>query len=67
MECPHFAGVYMKYCVAEREVYVPSISEMREHCRHLQHRLCRHYLRTDNSLAQTGTAPVYRDSARTME
>jgi len=29
MECPHFVGMFMKYCVAEREAYIPSLYEMR--------------------------------------
>ena len=65
MECQHFAGVFMKYCVAEREVYVPSIYEMSEYCKYIQHRVCRHYMRADNGPAKTSDASVCRDNART--
>ena len=64
MECPHFAGVFMKYCAAGREVYVPSIYEMREHCNHLQHKICPNYMRTDNGAASSN-ASVCHDNART--
>jgi hypothetical protein len=47
MECPHFNGVFMKYCVAEKEVYIPSIYEIREYCQFIQHRVCPHYMRTE--------------------
>ena len=67
MECPHFAGVFMKYCVAERTVYVPSIYEMREYCKQGQHRVCQHYMRTDKGQAKTNTAPVRRTSAHPLE
>jgi hypothetical protein len=63
MECPHLAGVYMKYCVAEKELYVPSIYEMREYCKYLQHRICRHYMQADNGPTTIDHAPVCRDSA----
>jgi hypothetical protein len=64
MECPHYVGVFMKYCVAEKEVYVPSIYELREYCNHVQHRVCQFYLRSKNGTESTSNAPDCRDSAR---
>lgn len=62
MECPHFAGVLMKYCAAEKAVYVPSIYEMREYCRHQQHRLCPFYSRTENTTRRDDQCSAESDS-----
>lgn len=67
LECPYLAGVSLKFCETEREVYVPSISEMREHCKHLQHRLCRRYLLSDVGAGTTKNVQVYSDNARHAE
>lgn len=67
MECPYFTGVFMKYCVAEGEMYVPSIYDMREHCKHLQHRVCRRYLRSDSGSTTRNKASDCSDNARTIE
>ena len=67
MECPHFAGVFMKYCVAERETYVPSVYEMREYCQQAQHRVCRIYMRTDKGTAMVRRNPVQRHSVPRRE
>lgn len=60
MECPHFAGMFMKYCVAERETYVPSVYEMREYCQQSQHRVCGIYMRTDNGTATINNTVMRR-------
>jgi len=48
MVCPYLSGLYIKYCIAEKYDYVPSIYELREYCKARQHRVCRYYLRTDD-------------------
>ena len=53
MKCPYFAGEYMQYCTAEKDVYIPSISEIRDQCRLPQHKVCWHYMRTDHTKAAT--------------
>jgi hypothetical protein len=60
MECPHLAGDFMKYCVAEKAVYLPSIYELREYCSHQQHRVCQFYLRSSSTVA-TCNDPVCDD------
>jgi hypothetical protein len=64
MECPHLAGELMKYCVAEKAVYVPSIYELREYCNHQQHRTCQFYARSENSAASTSAAGAENRCAR---
>jgi len=61
MECPHLAGEFMKYCKAEKAVYVPSISELREYCTCQKHRMCPFYPRSENSTGLTGNVPVGGD------
>ncbi len=63
MECPHFAGMFMKYCVAERETYVPSVYEMREYCQQEQHRVCGIYMRSDNGATGMNKIAVQRQRA----
>jgi hypothetical protein len=66
MECPHLAGVFMKYCVAENETYVPSVYEMREYCVEPQHRVCRHYMQSDKSSGNTENAPLDSNNMHTF-
>ncbi len=66
MECPHFAGVVTKYCVAEREFYVPSIDEMSEYCKHIQHRGCRHFIRIDNDSVTKNNPDFCSDTTQTL-
>ena len=66
MECPLFAGVFMKYCVAERDVYMPSMYEVKEQCRLLQHKVCSRYMRTDKVSVKTSVVPICRDGAHTV-
>jgi hypothetical protein len=67
MKCPHLARVLMKFCVAERDVYVSSICELRKYYNHQQHKMCQFYSHSENSRAKTSNAPVCRDIARTIE
>ena len=67
MSCPHFAGIFMKYCVAEKEVYVQSIYETREHCTQLLHKVCRHYMRTNSGSGERSSASVACDDAHHLE
>jgi len=66
MECPHFTGMYMKYCAAKRETYVPSIYEMSEYCKQSQHRICWLYMRTDNGPVKAKTPRDRRNSVSPM-
>jgi len=65
MECPYFAGTFMKYCVAERDVYMPSIDEDRDQCRLPQHKVCWRYMRTEKASARTNDVPRRHESRRT--
>lgn len=67
MECPHFAGEFMKYCAADRDVYVPSVYEMGEQCKFLLHKVCRRYMLSDGGSAARVTAMVCSDHARVPE
>jgi hypothetical protein len=59
--------VFMKFCVAEKDVYVPSNHELRIYCNHQQHRVCQFYSRSETSAAKMGYAPVCRTIARTID
>jgi len=63
MECPHFTGMYMKYCTAEQEMFVPSIHEMREYCTSARHRACRFYAPADNVSENMRNGCEFRSNA----
>jgi len=67
MECPYLTGVYMKYCIAEKHDYVPSVYELREYCKERQHRVCRFYLTRGPMPATVTQAPPTAESRNSLQ
>ena len=47
MKCPFLTGNNMLSCGAFRAVYIPSIFELNEYCRHERHAMCAFYCAVD--------------------
>jgi hypothetical protein len=45
--CNFMGGNYLLVCKAGKQVYVPSLFEMRAYCKDTQYRICPHYLNTE--------------------
>jgi len=57
MKCPFLSGEYMLSCKALREVYVPSIFELDEYCKNIQHRMCPFYIKNEGE-PNSGSYPA---------
>ena len=65
MECPYFAGMYMKHCEAGVDLYVPSIYAMKEYCINAIHTSCPYYIRADRGDVKMSTM-YCRDTEHTQ-